>query len=354
MKLINSSAAESKLEGEFNEVRGRLLADDRVDHLERPLAYWTLPDDRCLPLAFMGRSVRELIATPFATLYSTPGVGAKKAQSLVQLLYRAANGWTPPGLIDEPATMSAAEEGASTEIDPSQVCESLWSHWRQAIVQHGLEGERLGCFTASLRDLPKAAWQSPLGRYTGLSLAEIRDLKGHGEKRVRAVVQTFGEIYRMLGSRQPPVHLKVRLMAEHVKSAEDWLLRTLADGKTPTTDDIHGGWICPLCDQLRIDSGEQIAELVQSRIRFGVSGQRVDRAASRLGVTRARIYQLLAEVGTIVEVRWPAGELLTALLRQRLTPLAEDDRAFDIFFRAADEFFPASQRYAEHTLAAQA
>jgi hypothetical protein len=348
MKLINSSAAESKLEGDFNEVRQRLLADDRLDRLDRPLAYWTLPDDRCLPLAFMGRSVRELISTPFATLYSTPGVGAKKARALVQLLCRAANGWTPPGLIQEPAVEErSGDESAGADIDPAVVCESLWAHWCQAIVQHGLDQERLGCFAASLRELPKAAWQSPLGGYSALSLAEVRQLKGHGEKRVRGVVQTFGEVYRMLGSRQPALHLKVRLMAEHVKAAEDWLLRTLAGAEPPTADAIDSGWICPLCDQLRIDAGEQIAELVESRIRSGASGKRIDRTANRLGVTRARVYQLLAEVGTIIELRWPAGELLTALLRQRLAPLADGDQSFASFFRGVEAFFPASSRYSQ-------
>jgi hypothetical protein len=341
MKLINSSAAESKLEGEFNEVRQRLLADERVERLERSLAYWTLPRDRCLPLAFMGRTIRELISTPFATLFSTPGVGAKKINSLIYLLRRAANGWTPPGLIEELVVPKSAEREAAVEIEPAEVCESLWAHWRQAIVQHGLEQERLGSFAASLRELPKAAWRSPLGRYSGLSLAEIRQLKGHGEKRVRAIVQTFGEIYRMLGSRQPAVHLKVRLMAEHVKSAEDWLVTTLAGSGAPTADAIHSGWICPLCDQLRVDTGEQIAELVESRIRFGASGQRVDRAARRLDITRARVYQLLAEVGTIIELRWPAGELLTALLKQRIASQGAYDRSYEVFLRAAEIFFPA-------------
>jgi hypothetical protein len=347
MKLINSSAAESKLEGDFNEVRQRLLAADDLERLERPLSYWTLQDDRCLPLVFMGRTLKELIATPFPTLFSTPGVGTKKARSLVQLLWRAAHGWTPPGMIQEPPISSpASNETRVGDIDPADVCESLWAHWCAAIVQQGLQDEPLGCFAASLRDLPKAAWQSPLGRYTGLTLAEIRELKGHGEKRVRGVIQTMGDVYHMLGTHQRP-HLRVRLFAENVRAAEDWLLDALTSTKSPTADAIHGGWICPLCDQLRIDAGEQMAELVENRIRFGPSGPRVDRAASRLGVTRARVYQLLSEVHTIMSVRWPAGELLTSMFGQRLGPLLERDHSLDIFFRAVDQFFPGSRRDAE-------
>ncbi len=40
----------SRLEG----LRQILLAESYADHLDKPLAFWALPTDRRLPLAFLG------------------------------------------------------------------------------------------------------------------------------------------------------------------------------------------------------------------------------------------------------------------------------------------------------------
>src|SRR5438105_3611825 len=56
---------------------------------EVPLAFWALPRDRRLPKALLGRSAREIVQTPFAKLYATPGIGTKKLITLMQLLERA-------------------------------------------------------------------------------------------------------------------------------------------------------------------------------------------------------------------------------------------------------------------------
>src|SRR5271163_1635386 len=73
----------------FEAVRKTLLEKRYRDCLDKPLAFWALPTDRRLPLAFMARPLRELLTTPFDQLYATPGVGRKKIHSLVKLLQRA-------------------------------------------------------------------------------------------------------------------------------------------------------------------------------------------------------------------------------------------------------------------------
>ena len=73
----------------FEAVRKTLLQAPFGDRLDKPLAYWAHPNDRRLPLAFLGRTLNELLATPFDELRSTPGVGQKKIAALVTLLERA-------------------------------------------------------------------------------------------------------------------------------------------------------------------------------------------------------------------------------------------------------------------------
>src|SRR5271165_3689634 len=92
MKFTKSASVEElQVIGRFESLRKILLAEQYSDHLKKPLAYWALPTDRRLPLAFLGRTLEDLLQTPFAELTSTPGIGQKKICSFVKLLARAAN-----------------------------------------------------------------------------------------------------------------------------------------------------------------------------------------------------------------------------------------------------------------------
>src|SRR5690348_1087289 len=65
MKMTRTSVVfEYRLISTFENLRRRLLSEKLADRLDKPLAYWVLPNDRRLPLAFMGRSLRELLETP--------------------------------------------------------------------------------------------------------------------------------------------------------------------------------------------------------------------------------------------------------------------------------------------------
>ena len=98
---------------QFEGLRKILLSDQYADHRTRPLAYWALPTDRRLPLAFLGRTLDDLLNVPFSELSSTPGVGQKKMCSFVKLLARAANtdpADLPADLINLPQTETASGE----------------------------------------------------------------------------------------------------------------------------------------------------------------------------------------------------------------------------------------------------
>ena len=92
MKFTKSASVEElQVIGRFEGLRKILLSEQYADHLKKPLAYWALPTDRRLPLAFLGRTLEDLLQMPFSELSNTPGIGQKKICSFVKLLARAAN-----------------------------------------------------------------------------------------------------------------------------------------------------------------------------------------------------------------------------------------------------------------------
>lgn len=347
MKLINSSVVEYQLESNFRHVRQRLLEEQFADRWNKPLAHWALPSDRRLPLALMGYKIRDILDTPFEELYATPGIGQKKIHSLVILLNRAANDRNP--VTSEPAPLPQAEgtplvdvpSADDDNINPAYVSESVWAEWRATVERHGLGDEKLGRFTESLQNLPRVLWDTPLRNYTRLTLAEIRKLKTHGEKRVRVILETFGALHQVLSPQARSTHLESRLLPREIRSVEDWLLRTLPNESLPDADDILVSFIRPLLEQVRIDAGTQIADLGESRLGLSAAGRSVRQTATRLGLTRARVYQLLADIGAILEVRWPEGHYLVNHLRDRIARETRRPQAFEAFFLAADLFFPS-------------
>ena len=80
MKLGKTSSVEElQVVGRFESLRKILLSEQYADYLDKPLAYWALPSDRRLPLAFLGRTLKDLLETSFAELAGTPGVGRRRS-----------------------------------------------------------------------------------------------------------------------------------------------------------------------------------------------------------------------------------------------------------------------------------
>ena len=75
---ISTSVEELQIIGCFEGLRNMLLSEPYCEHLDKTLAYWALPTDRRLPLAFLGRTLRDLLATPFAALRPRRGSGGRK------------------------------------------------------------------------------------------------------------------------------------------------------------------------------------------------------------------------------------------------------------------------------------
>lgn len=353
MKLTKTTSVEElQVVSRFESLRRILLSDTYVQHLDKPLAYWALPTDRRLPLALLGRTLRDLLNTPFTDLIATPGIGQKKIRSFVKLLSRVANtdpSELPLDLVSTPENGSSAGASAASSngFDPAGVSEVVWSQWRASVIRHGLGKEVLGRFAPSLRNMTRVIWNTPLEAYTGLSLHEIRSMKTHGEKRVQAVLEVFYSVHSLVANMGRMEHLVVRILPRLIDKVDTWTGRMLQTPGIPSNQDLYDCFVAPLVEQVRIDATQQIASLAENRL--GIHGPitSVRQAARTMGLTRARVYQLLNEINDIMSVRWPMGRHLVYELRDKFeAEAAELGKSPDLaqFLAAVELFYPGSRR----------
>src|SRR5690606_33508229 len=213
------------------------------DRLQKPLAYWALPNDRRLPLAFLGRTLDELLHTPFEQLSATPGIGQKKMVSLVKLLHRATSDQPPlvPFGLDDPILAPVTHEATPVleKFDPALVSEALWAEWRDTVRRHNIGHEKLGRLAPSLQNLPTVIWHTPLSKYLNYTVGEIRRLRTHGEKRVRAVLEIFHALHDALSGARQPEHLSMRLSPIFVPQVEEWIADVLAHPGVPSPEEFQ-------------------------------------------------------------------------------------------------------------------
>jgi hypothetical protein len=339
------SAEDHRLNSSFDAVRKTLLQEEYAERRDMPLAYWALPNDRRLPLAFLGRTIGELLSTPIEQLSATQGIGQKKISTLITLLHRAVE--------DEPAVpfgiggLGDEGEAAAAErtesFDPAAVSESVWTKWRQTVRRHQLGGIPLGRLAPTLKELPTAIWNKPLADYLDCSVAEIRGMRTHGEKRVRVVLEVFYVIHSALAEARVADHAAVVLAPRFALAVNAWIRQTL-DGATgldlPT---VRGRLVEPLLEQIKTDLGETVYELVAGRLGLQGGPESVRSQAERLGVTRARVYQLLDGCAAVMTVRWPEGRSLLQLLSQQVTDTAERT-VLRLLVSTRELFFPEKAR----------
>lgn len=327
MLLKATSAEDYKLLSSFEAVRQTLLEEKFADRWERPLAFWALPNDRRLPLAFLGRTVKDLLSTPFDELSATPGIGHKKISSLVKLLQRATQDQPPAvplGWGESTSESPGTENGhghapPSGKFEPALVSEALWVQWQETVRTHNLGHEKLGRLAPTLQNLPTVIWHSPLSFYLDRTLAEIRALKTHGEKRVRVVLEVFYVVHEMLAGARCQAHLAVRLAPKFVPQTEAWIGRTLEVNEMPSVEDVQRSLTLPVLEQIMLDAGATVHKLAEGRLGLYGGRKSVRQQSRQMGVTRARVYQLLEECCKLMLVRWPEGHCSLSHLIEHLT-----------------------------------
>jgi hypothetical protein len=356
----------------FQAVRKALLSSDCRDYLEKPLAYWIVPTDRRLPIAFLSRDLAELLATPYEELARTPGIGRKKMASLVDLLARAVatvaenQAVSVAAAAEDPAAWLGAaernwslddrvvvEDDASDGFDSKGVSEVQWERWRETVLRHGLGGDKLGRFAPSLRRVTKVIWNTPLAVFAGYTLAQMRSMKTYGEKRIHAVLEVFHSVHSMLSSIGSQPHLAVKVTPRAIEHIEQWVGRMLQTPGVPAEQDIRENLVRPLLQQIEIDAMPQIMTLAAHRLGLVGPPCSVRQSARNMGLTRARVYQLLNEINDIAVVRWPLGRHQLYQLQQKFDrESAEISPPPDLtqFHAAVELIFPGNRRGADGPL----
>jgi hypothetical protein len=341
MNLTSASVAvDFQLASDFERERQKLLDLRSADQLSKPLAFWARPNDRHLPLAFIGRPVRQLVDMPFQELYATPGVGPKKIASLLRLLERASEELAPVVGVGDATTPDEqpAKEGLSTTM----ASESHWSQWRRTVARHGLHNETFGQLARSLLYLPRALWKAPLSNYLNLSLAEVRSLSSHGAKRVAVILDIFQNLAAILEQVDANPHLSVRLQPRLVQQVESWVRQQFQSSVSPSASELHAEFAAPLLEQLSLDGGELHCDVVRSRLER--PGMAIHTLARQKGVTRARLCELWADAAEVAAVRWPEGRTLTGRLRIKLLTDKIDPVAQQLLDSATGLWFPEPEQ----------
>jgi hypothetical protein len=154
----------------------------------------------------------------------------------------------------------------ATPFDPSIVSEALWAQWQQTVIDRNLGGEKLGRLAPTLQALPTVIWHIPLEQYVNHTVAEIRQLKTHGEKRVRVVLEVFYTVHEMLVGCGNDQHLALRVVPKFIVPIENWIAGVLKREELPSVDEMRECLTAPLLKQINVDAGSTIYELSAGRL----------------------------------------------------------------------------------------
>jgi hypothetical protein len=113
----------------------------------------------------------------------------------------------------------------------------------------------------------------------------------------------------LLGNIDADGHLTMRLVPRLVARLEGWIHQALRQDGGPSFDELKHALAEAILLQVDLDTGPTVVELVRGRMGIDGQPQNVRQQSRRLGVTRARIYQLLEDCSKLFEVRWPCGRL---------------------------------------------
>ncbi|MGL6196980.1 MAG: hypothetical protein ACRC2T_19380, partial [Thermoguttaceae bacterium] len=341
------------LSAQYLELRDKLLMSDYEQHLGKRLAFWANPSDKRLPIALLGRTLKEILAIPLDELMRFPSIGEKKFTALIALLVRVLNTSAEDlPQIDQHTSVVldqinvAIPQPDGLQIDWSKISEIEWNRWQKAVIDQGLADESIGRLCQSLEDIPRVLWNKPFSTYCVVSLDELRSMKTHGEKRVHAILRLFHDVFEIASSLKNAPHLRVRLTLRWTDDAQNWLKNALSLHYFPSKDDVFQHLILPMLVQLRNDSVESVVQLAEARLGLNGPITSVRQLAKEMNIARARVYQILGDISEIMTVRWPDGGPLVQKLRDKcIREIIDSEFAHEHeqFIAAAELFYPTNK-----------
>jgi hypothetical protein len=164
------------------------------------------------------------------------------------------------------------------------------------------------------------------------------------------ILEVFFVTHEMLQQAGRHSRIAVRLAPSFVQPLERWFLEVLRRSYLPTIQELRDQLVMPLVEQLEHDVSAEVIHLAKGRL--GIDGPTVPvRQQSRiLGVTRARVYQLLEECERVMSVRWPEGRRYFQELHSRLERECDDPETSEFFNSVYELFFPRNYEQVETVL----
>ena len=142
-------------------------------------------------------------------------------------------------------------------------------------------------------------------------------------------------------------HLVVRVCPRRIDAVQQWIAHAMQSTEVPSKAEIFDNFIKPLLDQLHTDATEQVANLADDRVGLLGPITSVREVARGMGLTRARVYQLLNEINDIMQVRWPSGRMEVYELLGKLqadAAVAGTTEMLNQFRAAVELFYPSNRR----------
>lgn len=323
---------------------------------DEPLELWVLPSDRHLPTALIRLSLRELLSTSFTKLSSTRGVGDSKLVKLVSLVQRALN-----HLEDTPEDKTSThvevapevplvapekepQEGNELSISfattpPGNLGEQDWAKICRSIKSHSLEHHPLGRFAKSLSDLPKGLWCEPLSTFVSKSLFEVQKLPGYGEQRTTCVIKILQGLSLYVVNSPTDGHLEQRVLPASVNRITTWINSVLSQDEVPDYFLLCQNFVLPLLQQLEVDLGSELAEMVERRLGADGTRETLQEVAEHFDLTRERIRQLTLRAPKVMEVRWPEGKHLLDDFYEKFRSSGKAAKHVDLIQRTLEMLF---------------
>ena len=342
---------------------GLLLADlgylgglslNMIIHDRQPLS--AVPED------LANEKIERLLMINQTQLLCRRGFGAKRLFGLTEcyeeILSRVSS--SDDGPFQRQANrLLGSEQGPDYSLSHDQGrerLESLSTHLVDPTLN--LEDDSLRIDEAAIREGLKTVglWFHPVGRgipsmrecgwnigsmsfdalFEKYSWAEIM---GGKRKRLGCVAQLFSRIPQFV-SISNDLGVAIEPVAAQILLAKSTIREILNSRRSPTQDELSRGVIAPLLEQVEVDCGPESSLVAKLRLGLGHRGRLFRDIASEMGISNARVGQLLKRAQGALLIRWREGEYLFDDLCELLQRGNSDFDSYRLCYRVFEVFYP--------------
>ncbi|MFV2068064.1 MAG: hypothetical protein ACC645_13910, partial [Pirellulales bacterium] len=156
------------------------------------------------------------------------------------------------------------------------------------------------------------------------------------------ILEDFWIVHEAVAEATVIQHLEIGFVPRFVGNLERAVTEMLDLTDTVSVRQVRSAIARPILDQIELDAGPTVWRLAADRIGIDGPVRGVRELAKRMGVTRARIYQLLEDCGKVMAVRWPEGEFALGSLAERLQTVPACKEALQIYMSLYSLCYPRS------------